>query len=185
MKFAPYSTLLLMAILVATLAACGGDDGDSSAGDSDGGASEVVVEDENDADEPLDVDNCTLLTDEEVTSLHDEPLFHSEDGPLGCGWLEDDGAIAQFSIRAFRNESSAQEHATELAPSLTQQELDGVGDGAVALIAEGEANFIVATQGDLGVEMVLTFLEMEVGSDNFQRAQKLAGQALDRLEEAQ
>jgi hypothetical protein len=167
-------------------AACGGDDGDSSAdGGTDGDASGVVADEESGDDGPLEVDNCTLLTNEEVTSLHDEPLTHSEDGPLGCGWLEKDGALAQFSIRAFRNESSAQEHATELAPSLTQQELDGVGDGAVALIAEGEANFIVATQGDLGVEMVLTFLEMEVGSENLERAQELAAVALDRLEETQ
>ncbi len=160
-------------------AACGGGDDDTAAraagGTDDGGDA---------ATESLDVDNCTLLTDEEVSTLSDEPLFASEDGPLGCGWLPEDGGIADFSIRSFRSDASAAERATRLAPSLEQLELGGVEDEAVALVREGEANFIVAKRGDLFVEMVLTFLDMEVGSENLDRAQGLAQVALDRLEDA-
>jgi hypothetical protein len=170
------------------IAACGGDDDDDGApadGDQDNGG-EVIVDDEDDADdeEGLDVDNCTLLTDEEVSTLSDEPLFVSEDGPLGCGWLPEDGAIAEFSIRSFRSDQSVAEYAAEFAPSLEVVELEGVGDEAAALVREGEANFIIARNGDLFVELVLTFLDMEVGSENLQRAQDLADLALGRLKEA-
>ena len=166
------SGLVILAALFALAllgVACGGDD-DGDAGDS--------------AAEELDVDDCTLLTDEEVSSLSDDPLFAGEDGFLGCGWVAEGGTVADFSLRSFRSDSSAADHAAQLAPALEAIELTGVGDEAFALVRDGEANFLVARKGELHVELVMTFLDMEVDSENLQRAQELANLALVRLEEA-
>jgi hypothetical protein len=180
------SARLLVAALVAVLVLAGcGDDDDS---DTDGAATEAVDEggaaDEALESEDLDIDNCTLLTDAEVSSLAGYDLEATEDGPLGCAWVVPGEVVGDFSIRSFRSEQSAAEHGAELGPSAEMIELDGIGDDAVALSVGGSVNFLVARDGDAFVELVMTFLDVTPDSPELERAGELANTALGRLDEA-
>ncbi len=173
-------------VLIGGAGACGGDDDDQGGGDSTeetvgngGGGS-----DEDAADEDLDVDSCTLLTNEEVSGLAGEELEASEDSLLGCAWVVPGEVVADFTLDSFRSDQSARDRGAELAPSAEVIELDGVGDEAVALAVDGSVNFIVAKQGDLGVVLVTTFLDVTPDSPALGAAGELAVTALGRLTDA-
>lgn len=180
---------ILLALVLVGAACDGGDDGSNEADD----ATEDVADegdgdgegDEGGASESLDVDNCSLLTSEEVSRLADEPLVEPEDSFLGCGWNFEGESIASFSIRAFRFDGSVAEHAEELAPDAELVAIEGVGDEAAGLVTvDDEVNFLVARDGDLFIEMVMTFLDVPPDSENFTTAQELAATALERLKDA-
>lgn len=175
-------------VLVGGAGACGGDDDDDQVG---GDSTEETVDDgggdgsgEDAADEDLQVDNCTLLTNEEVSGLAGAELEASEDSMLGCAWVVPGEVVADFTLDSFRSDQSALDHGAELAPSAEVIELDGVGDEAVALAVDGSVNFIVAKQGDLGVVLVTTFLDVTPDSPALDAAGELAVTALGRLADA-
>lgn len=137
------------------------------------------------SDEVVDVDDCTLLTDEEVSSLAGTALLATEDSFLGCGYVGEGEVVADFSIRSYSAAgASAAELGAELAPSANVIPLDGVGDEAVALEVDGSVNFLLARSDDLVVEMVMTFLDVTPDSPELERASELAVLALGRLAEA-
>ncbi|MCZ7537075.1 MAG: hypothetical protein M5T61_15010 [Acidimicrobiia bacterium] len=161
-------------------AACGGGDSDDGGG---GGSSDAVIG-ADDVDVELDVDNCTLLTDAEVSALAGETLEATGDTPLGCGWVVPDETIADFTLNSFRSGDSVQDRAADLAPSAEVLEMDGVGDAAVALAVDGSVNFVVAKQGDLGVVLVTTFLDITPDSPELEAAGEIARTALANLAES-
>ena len=183
----------LAVVMALVTTACGGDDndngasgdkaGDEASQDAGGESTDDATADET-ADESLDVDNCSLLTSEEVSRLSDEPLTSPEDGLLGCGWNFEGESIDSFSIRSFREDTTAAAHAKELAPNNDVIPIDGVGDEALGLARDGNVNFLVARDGKLFVEMVMTFLDVPPDSPNFETAKELAITALERLKEA-
>jgi hypothetical protein len=174
----------MFVVLALGAVACdaGGDAGGDATADTeaaDGG------EGAGDEPESLDVDNCSLLTSDEVSRLADEPLVDPEDSFLGCGWNFEGETIASFSIRGYRFAGTVAERAGELAEGAELLPVDGVGDEAAGLVTvDDEVNFLVARDGDLFVEMVMTFLDVPPDSDNFETAQDLASTALARLREA-
>ena len=175
---------MLALALVAT--GCSSDDDNEAATDTTEEGADTAGDDSGADTEDLEVDDCTLLTDDEVSRLADEPLFVSEGGEsfLGCGWSFEDEAIDSFGIRSFREDTTVAEHAEELAPNNEVIEIEGVGDEAVGLMSEGEVNFLVARDGDLFVELVMTFLDVPPDSANFETAKELARTALERLKDA-
>ena len=172
--------VVAVAAVVLAGAACGGDD-DDSAGDDGTGIVEVGGDDGSVGRGSIDVDNCTLLTDAEESSLSENPLAAEGDGLLGCGYLPEGSSVADFSIRSFALGGPLSTYAGELAPSLEVLTLEGIGDEAVALVSDGEANFLVACEDGGCVELVMTFLDMDIESENFRRVQDLASAALGRL----
>jgi hypothetical protein len=156
--------------VVAALSGCGGGNGSTNGGGSSNG------------DGPLDVDNCTLLTDDEVSALAGEELAATEDSPLGCAYVVPGEIVGDFSIRSYRRDGDAAAVAAELAPALEVIQLEGIGDDAVALAdSDGSVNFLIARNGDLFVELVMTFLDVTPDSPSLQQAGQLASTALDRL----
>ncbi|MBI2169177.1 MAG: hypothetical protein HYU28_06695 [Actinobacteria bacterium] len=166
-------------------AACG--DGDDSSEAVDKAIDEALDEAEEELGdgEELDVDDCTLLTNEEVSDLAGTDLASTEDSFLGCGWAEEGEVVADFSIRSFRSDAGVAEYSKELAPDAKLVEIAGVGEEAAGLVGtDDEVNFLVARDGDLFVEMVMTFLDVPPDSENFEKAKELAKKALERLAEA-
>jgi hypothetical protein len=164
---------VMVAGVVLAVGACGGEnESTNGTGSSDG-------------DGVLEVDNCTLLTDEEVSALAGKELTASEDSPLGCAYVEAGKVVGEFSIRSSRRDGDAAAAAAILAPTLEVIRMDGIGDDAVALAdSDGSVNFIIARKGDLFVELVMTFLDVTSDSPALQQAGQLASTALDRLAEA-
>ncbi len=160
-------------VMVAMLGACSADkEPTTSAGSSDGGGA-------------LEIDNCTLLTGEEVSALAGKELVATEDSPLGCAYVEPGEVVGDFSIRSYRQDGDAAAAAAKLAPSLRVLPLDGIGDDALALAdSDGSVNFLIARKGDLFVELVMTFLDVTPDSAALQKAGQLASTALGRLVDA-
>jgi hypothetical protein len=157
--------------VVAALGACGGEDGAGNGGVPSDGV--------------LEVDSCTLLTDEEVSAFAGMELSAGEDSPLGCGYVVPGETVADFSIRSYRGDGDAASAAVALAPSLQVIMMSGIGDDAVALAdADGSVNFLIARQGDLFVELVMTFLDVTPDSPALDHAGELASTALGRLVDA-
>ncbi len=158
--------------MVAALGACSGGNDPASGGSAGGG-------------EALEVDNCTLLTSDEVSALAGEQLNVTEDGPLGCAYVRPGEVVGQFSIRSYRQPGDAAAAASKLAPSLQVIRINGVGDDAVALADSDESvNFLIAHKGDLFVELVMTFLDITPNSPALAKAGQLASTALARLADA-
>lgn len=160
----------LLAVALA-LTSCGGDDGDSTGGD--GGA---------EADSGgSGLDNCSLLTDEEVSAFAGITLQHGDDSPLGCGFTAPGGSVADFSVLYEESGQPLLEAAAELAPNLDLRELMGGDfDEAVAVYDGEEANFLLMRRGTDRVVLVMTFLD--VTTDKMAAAIALAETALDRAE---
>ena len=177
-KFRTATAAVALASLV-FLAACGGDDDD---GGETGGtdAKTEETEDEGDDESGSEIDNCSLLTDDEVSMFAGMTLVHGEDSVLGCGFAEPDAAIADFSVLATRSGQSVAEVAAELAPGLDVHDLMGGDfDEAVALFDGDEANFLIMRRGDVRVVLVMTFLDITTGQP-LADATHLAETALDR-----
>lgn len=168
-----FPAVAVAAITIGLLGGCGGDSGESPGGDlgGDGGA--------------LEVNNCTLVTNEEATALAGTDLVSSEDGPLGCAYTEPGELLGLFSIRSYRQGGDSAAAAAELAPSLQVIPMPGIGDDAVALAdTDGSVNFLIARDGDLFVELVMTFLDVTPDSPSLDQAGQLASTALGRLVDA-
>jgi hypothetical protein len=159
-------TLVVAVAAVAALGAC------SSKGSGTSG----------DGDSTLDVDNCTLLTNAEVSDFAGKQLSAGEDSPLGCPYTAAGEVVADFSIRSYRQGGDAAAAAATLAPTLRVIELTSIGDEAVALAdSDDSVNFLIARKGNLFVELVMTFLDVTPDSPALQKAGQLASTALGRL----
>ncbi len=166
-----------LAALVGLTTACGGDDDDATDAGNDT-VDEVLDE------EGLDVDSCTLLTNEEVSAFAGYDLEATEDGPLGCAFVEPGEVVGDLTVHSYRGSGDSTSEGTELVPSAALINLDGVGDDAVALNVDGSVNFLVARQGDLFVVLVTTFLDVTPDSPELDGAAQLASTALGRLVDA-
>lgn len=153
---------MIVALLVT---ACGGDDKKSS---TDDGASSTGG-----------FDNCSLLTDDEVSAFAGTPLQHGEDSALGCGFVAPGESVADFSVQYVQSDQPLAAAAADLAPGLELRDLMGGDfDEAVALYDGDEANFLLMRRGSHRVVLVMTFLD--VTTDQMGAAITLAQTALDR-----
>lgn len=174
-----------MAVTVLALvfvAGCGG--GDSPGGGTgNGDGTQNLVPDEL---EGLDVDNCSLLTDQEVSALAGEELVVAEDTPLGCGWVIPGEPMHQFGVQSYRGDGDSSAAAMVLVDNPEQIiDLDGVGDDAVAVSTYGEViNWVIARKGNLFVVINQGFLGLEPTPSDLDRSGELAATALGRLVDA-
>ena len=160
-----------LATLLAYALACGGG---STAGDSAGKAVTGT-------DSAL-VDNCSLVTDAEASSLAGRELKHDEDSPLGCPYLKAGSPVGQFTVRAFRGTGAAKDNFGQHSSDTTIHEIPGLGDSAAVLAREEHVNFLIVQKGGRYVEFVTTFLsDMNLGSPQLKQAGELALKALDRM----
>jgi hypothetical protein len=60
--------------------------------------------------ETAPVDNCSLVTDAEASSLAGKDLKHDEDGPLGCPYVRPGQSMGQFIVRAFQGTGAAKDN---------------------------------------------------------------------------
>jgi hypothetical protein len=174
----PIAVAILTLVLVA---ACGGD------AESPGGPGDAAGQGlEPGQMEPLDIDDCSLLTDEEVSAFAGEELVVTQDGPLGCGWVVPGEIIEQFNIRSFRGGGDAATAADVLVNNPQKViELAGAGDDAVAVSTYDEIiNWVIARKGDLFVVINQTFLSFDPTPSELDRSAKLAATALGRLAQA-
>lgn len=180
--------VMVALLALALLPGCGGSPDSANGGSADGGSVDggAGVDLEPGKLEALEMDNCTLLTDEEVTAFAGDDLVVSEDSPLGCGWVEPGEIMAQFTVQAYRGGGDSAAAATALVNSPQEViELSGVGDDAVAVSTHGEViNWVIARKGDLFVVINQTFLLFEPTPQELERSGKLAGTALGRLVDA-
>src|SRR5690606_19205113 len=93
--------------------------------------------------ETADIDNCSLATDEEATSLAGYELAHGEGGPLGCGYMRPGRWMAEFGVRAFQGKGAAKDSFGGHSPDTTVHEITGVGDSAAVLARDEHVNFLI------------------------------------------
>jgi hypothetical protein len=169
----PRSIQFAVAVAILGLAApgCGGESGTTD-----------TVSEEVTGSQTADIDNCSLVTDAEASSLAGEDLKHGEDSPLGCGYSPADMPMAHFTVRAFNGRGPAKDNFGEHSDDTTVHEIAGVGDSAAVLAREEHVNFLIVQRGDNYVQFVTTFLDdMNLGSPRLKQAQDLALTALGRM----
>jgi hypothetical protein len=173
MKLAKLRSIqLIVTLIISGLAAfgCGGGPG------TDEAVEELT------ANETANIDNCTLVTDAEASSLAGEDLRHEEDSPLGCGYSPSDTPMSHFTVRAFKGKGAAKDNFGEHSEDTTIHEIAGVGDSAAVLARDAHVNFLIVQRGDNYVQFVTTFLDdMNMGSPQLKQAQDLALTALGRI----
>src|SRR5690606_3327161 len=180
---------LMALVLVPGCGGSGSDDGPGADAGSAGG--EGAVDLAPGELESIDIDNCSLLTDDEVSAYADTDLVVHEDTPLGCGWIKPEDAqnefpVHRFSVRALRGGGDSKAAAPVLVIEPEQViELSGVGDDAVAVSAHGEViNWVIARKGDLFGVLNGTFIGHDPTPEDLERSGQLAATALGRLVEA-
>jgi hypothetical protein len=156
-----------LAVLALPVAGCGRS---SSSNDS---ASEA---------DTLTVDNCSLVTDAEATSLVGKEVKHDEDSLLGCGFSAPGQSMSLFTVRAFSGKGAAKDNFGEHSSDTTVHEIAGVGDSAAVLARDQHVNFLVVQKGRRYVQFVTTFVrDIDLGSAKLKEAQDLAIKALGRI----
>jgi hypothetical protein len=132
--------------------------------------------------ETAHVDNCSLVTDAEASSLAGKELKHDEDGPLGCPYVRPGSAMGQFIVRVFEGKGAAKDNFGDHSADTTVQEIAGVGDSAAVLVRDQHVNFLIVQKRGRYIQFVTTFLDdMNLGSPQLKQAQELALTALDRI----
>ena len=149
--------------------------------------------------EPLEgVDDCTLLTDEEINELQPlrpDKLVADQDTSKGCGWVNPNKPsiqgtqLYQIVVQSMRGSGDSETLARWLEDRVSELyifELEGVGDDAVAvqLYGPGKIDWVVARKGDLFVVMMLQRIGLLDDSEHGECVTRLAAKALERLEEA-
>jgi len=133
--------------------------------------------------ETADVDNCALVTDEEVSTLVGKQLTHGEDSPLGCPFMRPGASMSEFTVRAFAGKGAAKDNFGSHSADTTVHEISGVGDSAAVLARDEHVNFLIVQKGRRYVQFVTTFVDdLNLGSPKLKTAQELALKALDRIE---
>lgn len=132
--------------------------------------------------ETAHVDNCSLVTDAEATSLAGHELKHDEDSPLGCPYIRPGKTVGDFIVRVFEGKGAAKDNFGEHSSDTTVHEISGVGDSAAVLARDQHVNFLIVQKGNRYIQFVTTFLEdMNLGSPQLKQAQDLAVTALGRI----
>lgn len=132
--------------------------------------------------ETAHVDNCSLVTDAEASSLAGTELKHDEDGPLGCPYVRPGSSMGQFIVRVFEGKGAAKDNFGEHSADTSVHEIAGVGDSAAVLARDQHVNFLIVQKRGRYIQFVTTFLEdMNLGSPQLKQAQELALTALDRI----
>lgn len=145
-------------------------------GTNDSGASTAT------ADETAHIDNCSLVTDSEATTLAGRELQHEEDSLLGCPYVRPGRNMSEFTVRAFTGKGPAKDHLGEHSTDTVVHEISGVGDSAAVLARDQHVNFLIVQKGSRYVQFVTTFLEdMNLDSPMLKQAQDLAVKALGRI----
>ena len=166
MPTAVQRTFPALAVVVTATLACGGE-----------GADTAVT-----GTETVDIDNCSLVTDAEASSLAGEELKHGEDSPLGCPFTKPDGAMSLFTVRAFQGKGAAKDNFGEHSSDTQVHEIQGVGDSAAVLARDEHVNFLIVQKGRKYVQFVTTFVDdINLGSAKLREAQDLAVKAIDRM----
>lgn len=169
----PHPTLLTVALIAVISSALGCGDR-SSTNDS---ASKTVT-----GTETAHVDNCSLVTDAEATSLAGYELKHDEDGPLGCAYVKPGASVSQFTVRAFKGKGPAKNNFGDHSADTTVQEISGVGDSAAVLARDEHVNFVIVQKGSRYIQFVTTFLrDINLGSPQLKHAEELALTAIGRI----
>lgn len=129
-----------------------------------------------------DVDNCSLVTDAEATSLVGKEVKHDEDSPLGCGFSAPGGALSLFTVRAFSGKGAAKDNFGEHSEDTMVHDIAAVGDSAAVLARDQHVNFLIVQKGRRYVQFVTTFVDdIDLGSAKLKQAQDLAVTALGRI----
>ena len=166
--------LLRIAVIGALLACAPGCGGGSSTSDS---TSTAIA-----GTETAHVDNCSLVTDAEASSLAGKELKHDEDGPLGCPYVRPGSSMGQFIVRVFEGKGAAKDNFGDHSADTTVHEIAGVGDSAAVLARDEHVNFLIVQKRGRYIQFVTTFLDdMNLGSPQLKQAQDLALTALDRI----
>jgi hypothetical protein len=132
--------------------------------------------------ETLQVDNCSLVTDAEATSLAGTELKHDEDGPLGCPYVRPGQSMGEFIVRAFNGKGAAKDNFGQHSDETAVHEILGVGDSAAVLARDQHVNFLIVQKGGRYIQFVTTFVDdMNLGSPQLKQAQDLAIVALGRI----
>jgi hypothetical protein len=178
-----WRTILLVTCLIG---ACGGDGAEDTiedGTDATTGATVVETTEEPTVEQEVEVDSCSLITDEEASEMAGEELEAAEDSPLGCPYVVPGEVIGEFSIRGYVGSGDSSAAASDLVPSAVEVlQVPGIGDDAVVISSNGEVvDFIIARQGDRFIVMNTTFLFLEPETEDADRATTLAGVALQRL----
>lgn len=132
--------------------------------------------------ESMHVDNCSLVSDAEASTLAGRELKHDEDSPLGCPFVRPGKSMGEFTVRAFSGSGAAKDNFGDHSADTTVHEISGVGDSAAVLAREQHVNFLIVQKGNRYVQFVTTFLDdMNLDSPQLKQAQELALKALDRI----
>jgi hypothetical protein len=132
--------------------------------------------------ETAHIDNCSLVTDAEASSLAGRELKHDEDTPLGCPFAKPGASLSLFTVRAFNGKGPAKDNFGNHSADTTVHEIPGVGDSAAVLARDEHVNFLIVQKGGRYVQFVTTFLDdMNLGSPQLKQAQALALTAIGRV----
>jgi hypothetical protein len=184
--------LLVMTTLLALLAACGnGQGGATNDTDEQTTTNETDttdtedLEEEDEADEEELPDRCSLITEEEASSLAGYELEVGGDSFLGCGYIPPDSSVADITVNAVLAEDDAATVTAAGFPNANEIIPVAVGEDTVAVTTpsgDAVASIVTASDGRV-VELALVFLLIDPDDTaRIEEAAELAVTALGRWE---
>jgi hypothetical protein len=157
-----HSTIWLLVGLMVLASACGGEGDGTEASDvttAETEAEGTEAPESTEATEEEPPDNCSLITEEEATSLAGHDLEVGGDSILGCGFLPPGSDVADIVVNAVLREGDVASIAAEGFPNATDIIPVDVGEDTVAVTTpsgDAIASVITASGGRL-VELAIVF----------------------------
>jgi hypothetical protein len=172
----PMLTRMLLVLSLLGVVACGDDAGLADETPDGTEASDPAPSSEE------SVDNCTLVTDEEVSTLAGDELVAGEDSPLGCPFTAPGESVADVRVVGAVAEGGAQAVAERAFPNAAEIIPVDVGDDTVAVTdpSGGAIASIITASGDRVVELSVIFID--VPPDDPARIEEAATLAVTALE---
>jgi hypothetical protein len=181
-----HSTIWLLVGLMVLASACGGEGDGTEASDvttAETEAEGTEAPESTEATEEEPPDNCSLITEEEATSLAGHDLEVGGDSILGCGFLPPGSDVADIVVNAVLREGDVASIAAEGFPNATDIIPVDVGEDTVAVTTpagDAIASVITASGGRL-VELAIVFLLIDPeDTARIEEAAALAVTALSR-----
>ncbi|MEZ5176414.1 MAG: hypothetical protein R2823_09450 [Acidimicrobiia bacterium] len=157
-------------VLSVAMSACSGSDDATGDGPSDGAGGDLP-------------DNCSLITEEEATTLAGYDLEVGEDSFLGCGFIPPGANVADIVVATAVRSGGAAAVAADAYPNATEVIPVSVGADTVAVTSPSGESIaaILTTDGDRVVELGIIFLLIDpTESSRIDDAAELAVTALGR-----
>jgi len=120
-------------------------------------------------------DACQLVTADEARALVGDPVTNTGGGGSICGWIPEGEKISYLNV------SIGEGAMPEGGQNVEVLRFDDIGDGAIAMVREGDVIEFYVQKGDYVLRLNMPFLDVPPDGATFEEVKRVAKAAAGRM----